>query len=208
MSYIEKIIKAADIIKGNFEEHFIDLGKEDRQFDRKYGEFREKSGIVFTDELCELYRKNSDIKISWARRKSMENLFGCFELIPLENIIPMHENMLEMSGAALEYAETEEEKLNGERLRILNFMYPVLDFKSGDALCVHGETGQIVLFDHDVFELGGWDINGLVIADSYDMLIDRWSSILFVEGIWRECVNDEGIDLGSEFSKAFCGEFS
>lgn len=213
MNCIEIIIGASEIIKRNFPENHIDLGKEDVNFDRKYNAFCRKSGITFSDDICGMYRKNSEIKINWAKREPMHNLFGCFETVPLDSIISMHEDIMELLDSALEYAVTDEEKKNAEKLfGTLSCMYPVAEFRSGDALCIRSDTNQIVLFEHGVFDFNDGSVNGLVIAESYDDLIEKWSKILFLENFWWEtdhdrCVNSHGIDPNNSYIKDFCSRY-
>lgn len=77
----------------------------------------------------------------------------------------------------------------------LKHWYPIFSFANGDAFCYDKRNGKVVFFEHEVFDTGV-NLNGLVIADTIDSLLEKWSKILFVDIYdWYEGVNEHGIDL-------------
>lgn len=77
----------------------------------------------------------------------------------------------------------------------LKHWYPIFSFANGDAFCYDKRNGKVVFFEHEVFDTGV-NLNGFVIADTIDSLLEKWSKILFVDIYdWYEGVNEHGIDL-------------
>lgn len=206
MRYVDLIDKTIEKIRGKGYDFNIDTENKNSRFEKYYDELNKTAGIVFSEDIKDIYRKSSISRIRWA--DSTERVYGCFDLIPIEDILSLHNDMVEAAESAAKYAVTEREKANISKLDIVNNMYPIFDFSSGDKLCIESSTGKIVFYDYSVNELGDIDINGLVIAESYDKLIEKWSSILFLEGFWwlteyDRCVNSEGINLNNEYLKNF-----
>lgn len=208
MNCVKVIIDASEKIKNSFTDHSIKIGQKDLDFDNKYKTFSAESGLIFSDDIQNMYREISRTKITWSLEKSRENLYGGFEMIPIEDIVPMHDNMVEMLESVYDYASGDKEIECAKKLKVIENMYPIFDFCSGEAFCVHNKTGQILLFDHDAFELIDGNVNGLIIAENYSDLIEKWSNILFLEQFWyfeeyKRCVDEHGIDLGNEFLTNF-----
>lgn len=205
MNIISEIKNTEKIILANFTEVKSSEGSVDKSFDEKYDKFNKKSGIVFSEDIKNLYREKTYITLSWFNNDS--SLYGSFDLIPIDMIAEFHDDMLDIAESSKEYAVGDSAKQNLYKLDIISRMYPIFDFVSGDKICIDCQNGKAVFFDYSVFELGDLDINGTVLADSYEDLIGRWSKILFMEGFWwykeENCVNENGINLECDFFKDF-----
>lgn len=205
MKYIDLINESITKIKAYTDDLTVKIGGNNAQFERHYADFTAESGISFSEDIIELYKTASSIEIEWS---SSNKDYGSFNMIPIGDIIERHNDMIEIADSAAEYAVSDKDKENICKLEIIKYLYPIFEFRSGDMFCIYSKTGEAVFYDHSVNELWDLDINGLVIAESFDDLLKKWSRILFLEGFWWEeeynrCVNDKGIDLYNPFLSEF-----
>lgn len=209
MKPIDLITQAAQIIKNSgFENISINMGSENQKFNKAYEELCREIEMTFPNEIKELWQQHLGLKISWCCRKiPLHTLYGCIDMIPIEDIIPYHNEMIEVAKSAIEYADSGSQKA---RMTIaanaVKDMYPIFEFRTADMLCIKKSTGHIVLFCYDLLDLLADDTNGIVIAENISDLIEKWSKILFLEQFWCEtehnrCVNEHGIDLENDYLK-------
>lgn len=204
MTCIEIIDNTIETIrKSGFENITVEAGGENIAFEKEYNDLKERSGIVFSQGVIELYKKYSSLLIEWHDPKSRK--YGSFDMIPLKYISEHNSDLKEMAEDAAEYAHSESKKRNLYKLEMLEYMYPVFDFKTGDKLCIDSRTGHIVLFDHSVYELYDDDKNGLVLAKDFESLIESWSGVLFCEQFWWEngTVDENGINSDNTYFSEF-----
>ena len=76
--------------------------------------------------------------------------------------------------------------------------YPLFKFNNGDAFCLDIRNGRVVLYEHEVFDVGK-NLHGLTIAKSLNDLFDKWGHIHFKNVYyWDEICDEDGIDIDSE----------
>lgn len=149
-------------------------------------------GKTISDEVKTIYNTYITFKLSWECKINKQR--GFVDFIPYKKIILEHENLC----AGIEDFESElideQDKVIGD----IKHWYPVFTFPNGDKFCYDDRTGNILFYEHDVFDVG-INLHGLVIADSIDSLFKNWSNVLFVDIYdWSEGVSENGIDISKE----------
>ena len=136
-----------------------------------------------SEEMKYIYNNYKRYMLSWEEKA--QKLSGYINFIPYENIL-------------CELAESMDKDLIENQDAVINDLkhwYPIFSFANGDAFCYDKRNGKVVFFEHEVFDTGV-NLNGFVIADTIDSLLEKWSKILFVDIYdWYEGVNEHGIDL-------------
>lgn len=141
-----------------------------------------------SDEVKYLYNHYSAFNVSW--EVSSAKIDGWVEFIPYEKIVEEHKELNEMA----ECMEESTEEYNTILSDLKNW-YPLFRFPNGDAFCYDKRNGKVVFFEHEVFDTG-INLHGLVIADSIDCLLEKWSKVLFLDIFdWTEGVDEHGINL-------------
>ena len=141
-----------------------------------------------SDEVKYLYNHYSAFNISW--EESSAKIGGWVEFIPYERIVEEHKELNEMAECVEKQTEEDTTVLND-----LKNWYPLFRFPNGDAFCYDKRNGKVVFFEHEVFDTG-MNLHGLVIADSIECLLEKWSKALFIDIYdWTEGVDEHGINL-------------
>ncbi len=145
-----------------------------------------------SQDVKTIYNKYNLLELSWESK--INNDKGFVDLIPYSKIITEHEKLLsEIENIDEDIIEKQDKVIND-----IQHWYPVFLFPNGDKFCFDNRTGQIVFFEHDVFD-SGINLHGLVIADSIDLLLINWSKLLFIDIYdWFEGVDDNGLDVNKE----------
>lgn len=142
-----------------------------------------------SDEVKFIYNNYKKFILSW--EETVQNIRGFINFVPYEEI------MKENRALSKNIENLEEDLIEEQNIVIDDLLhwYPIFKFPNGDAFCYDKRNGKIVFFEHDVFDTG-INLHGLVIAESIDSLLKKWSKILFIDIYdWYEGVNEQGIDL-------------
>lgn len=142
-----------------------------------------------SEETKYIYNNYKRYMLFW--EETDQKLSGYINFIPYESISRKNKELCD-------FAESVDDELienQGQVIDDLKQWYPIFSFANGDAFCYDKRTGKVVFFEHEVFDTGV-NLNGFVIADTIDSLLEKWSKILFVDIYdWYEGVNEHGIDL-------------
>ncbi len=142
-----------------------------------------------SEEVKYLYNHYKRFLINWEADTHSVN--GYVDFVPYEQLRSEHELWCET-------AKDMEAGLIEEQDRVVeDFLhwYPVFRFANGDAFCYDDRNGRIVFLDHEVFDIG-INLHGLTIAQSIDILLEKWSKVLFIDLYdWYEGVCEQGMDL-------------
>lgn len=142
-----------------------------------------------SEEMKYIYNNYKRYMLSWEEK--VQKLSGFINFIPYDNISRENKELCELAESMdKDLIENQDAVIND-----LKHWYPIFSFANGDAFCYDKRNGKVVFFEHEVFDTGV-NLNGLVIADTIDFLLEKWSKILFVDIYdWYEGVNEHGIDL-------------
>ncbi len=142
-----------------------------------------------SEEMKYIYNNYKRYMLSWEEKA--QKLSGYINFIPYENILCENKELCELAESMdKDLIENQDAVIND-----LKHWYPIFSFANGDAFCYDKRNGKVVFFEHEVFDTGV-NLNGFVIADTIDSLLEKWSKILFVDIYdWYEGVNEHGIDL-------------
>lgn len=136
-----------------------------------------------------LYNNYGKFLLYWESNTFKIN--GFIDFVPYEQIFIDHLEMCEMLNKL-------EKDLIDEQDVVMNDIknwYPIFRFPNGDTFCYDKRNGKIVFYEHEVFDTG-INLHGIIIANSLDSLLEKWSKSLFVDIYdWSEGVNEQGIDL-------------
>ena len=148
-----------------------------------------------SDEMKYLYNNYKRFTLHW--EDSIQRLNGFVDFVPYDKI-------LEENKFICEIAKDMEADLIEEQDVVINDIthwYPIFKFPNGDAFCYDKRNGNVVFYDHEVFDIG-INLHGLIISEMIDSLLDKWSRVLFVDIYdWYDGVNEEGIDLSKPVYK-------
>lgn len=156
-------------------------------------------GIEFPYTLRELYLNYaSQVRFSWTTE---ENIFGKQCKNGRINILSprkIEEMYSDMKSTVDEFINCEEEN-EGLKALVDDWIHwiPIITFPNGDAFCIDKRSSNkpVVLLEHDVM-YGGPNLHGLKIATNFDVLMQNWTRINFVDIYdWSLVVNEDGIDL-------------
>lgn len=172
----------------------IEITKSDKILNKMNHDFKLfEFGI--SDNIKYIYNNYQKFILYWEEKKL--NLHGFINFIPYERIFEEHKKLLEMF-------EVMEDNLIDDQAEVIedfSYWYPIFKFPNGDEFCYDNRNGNIVFFEHDVFD-SGINLHGMIIADSIDFLYYNWSKVLFIDIYdWFEGVNEKGIDLSKEIFK-------
>jgi hypothetical protein len=147
-------------------------------------------GFPINCSVKTLYERYESFSLLWL---NMERRYlGSIYFVGYNRLDEEHENLIEIMS---ESYDVNEDELNIVE-DILNW-YPLIKFLNGDAFCLDFRNGNIVFYEHEVFE-GEKNLHGLIISTSLNDLFEKWSKIHFIDYYyWDEVVNSEGIDLTS-----------
>lgn len=147
-------------------------------------------GFPINGSVKTLYERYESFSLLWL---NMERRYlGSIYFVGYNRLDEEHENLIEIMS---ESYDVNEDELNIVE-DILNW-YPLIKFLNGDAFCLDFRNGNIVFYEHEVFE-GEKNLHGLIISTSLNDLFEKWSKIHFIDYYyWDEVVNSEGIDLTS-----------
>ena len=151
-------------------------------------------GFPINSSVKTLYERYESFSLLWL---NMERRYlGSIYFVGYNRLDEEHENLIEIMS---ESYDVNEDELNIAE-DILNW-YPLIKFLNGDAFCLDFRNGNIVFYEHEVFD-GEKNLHGLIIATSLNDLFEKWSKIHFLDYYyWDEVVNSEGIDLTSNALK-------
>ncbi|WP_310601878.1 hypothetical protein [Anaerosporobacter sp.] len=150
-----------------------------------------------SDEVKYLYNNYKKFHFVW--KEDAERIQGFIELVPYEEILDKHREINEIANS-VEAGCIEEQEIV---INDLKNWYPIFRFPNGDAFCYDKRNGKIAFWEHEVFDTG-INLNGLIIAESIDYLLENWSKVLFVDIYdWYEGVNESGIDLSKQIYSRF-----
>lgn len=165
--------------------------------------FETESQIILEQAVRDLYSEYLSIDFQWSVIANQKRFYGAFTMIPLEQSLQYHDELITNYYESVEYAY---DYPNPEQVleEIKNF-YPIFIFQDGNAFCLDKRNSNIVFYDHSVFEFYDGNFNGILIAKDYCDLIEKWSKILFLEQFWwsKDSLNNDGIDLASESIASF-----
>lgn len=156
-----------------------------------FNDLENKIGFKFKENIKEVYSRYKSINLTWEIEETRER--GCFNLIPCDNLYSYYKEQVEISEEFIGYDEIEDLECILEDIR--NWI-PFCTFPNGDAFCIDKRNSKVVFYEHEVFD-SGINLHGLVIAESIEDLIIKWSKVLFIDIYdWYEGICEgEGIDL-------------
>lgn len=151
--------------------------------------------LGISNEAKYIYNNYKKFILTW--EDNIEKLRGLVNFVPYEELLKEHEEMLEITKNLEDNLIEDQEKV----ITDLKNWYPIFKFPNGDAFCYDNRNGYVVFFEHEVFDTG-INLNGLIIAESIGVLLDKWSKILFIDIYdWCEGVNELGMDLSKPIYK-------
>lgn len=172
----------------------------DMQLNNKQCDFNDlenKIGFKFKENIKEVYSKYKSINLTWEIEETRER--GCFNLIPCDNLYSYYKEQVEISEEFIRCDEIDDLECILEDSR--NWI-PFCTFPNGDAFCIDKKNSKVVFYEHEVFN-NGINLHGLVISNSLEQLIEKWSKVLFIDIYdWCEGVDEvEGIDFSKDVYK-------
>jgi hypothetical protein len=178
----------------------IQVLKCDMQLNNKQCDFSDlenKIGFKFKENIKEVYSRYKSINLVWEIEETRER--GCFNLIPCDKLYSYYKEQVEISEEFIGCDEIDDLECILENIR--NWI-PFCTFPNGDAFCIDKRNSKVVFYEHEVFD-DGINLHGLVIANSLEQLIEKWSKILFIDIYdWCEGVDEvEGIDFSKDVYK-------
>lgn len=189
MNYFEMVI-----YKLNTQKYYINVLHNEIQYcanDYAFGLF--KFGI--SNKIKNIYNLYSKFFLTWECNSF--NIRGFVYFVSYEKILPEHDRLCEMLSELDNELIYEQNKI----IEDISHWYPIFIFPNGDKFCYDDRNGKIVFFEHDVFDCGA-NLHGLVIAESMDDLLEKWSKVLFVDIYdWYEGVDECGIDINKSVYK-------
>lgn len=165
----------------------------------EYGEIKLNNVLLnnvldkYTKHIYEKYKK---FEIVWYG--AMCNYIGSIIFVSSDSLDKEHEELIKTMEACY---DTELDEL--DIVDDIYHWYPLFYFPNGDAFCLDVRTGEVVFFEHEVFE-GSKDLYGLLIAKSINELYRKWNQIHFRDVYnWDEVVNNNGLDLSCELMRRY-----
>ena len=148
-----------------------------------------------SDEIKYIYNNYKRFDLHWEEKNGISHGYVIF--IPYEEILKEHKELCEMA----EHMEADLIEEQDEVINDLSHWYPLFYFPNGDAFCYDDRNGNVVFYEHEVFDMG-INLHGLLIAESIDSLFEKWSQVLFGDIYdWYEGVSELGIDLSKPVYK-------
>ncbi|MBO4863451.1 MAG: hypothetical protein J5517_03745 [Eubacterium sp.] len=152
-------------------------------------------GIEIDDNVKNIYEHYKLFNLVWFKEGKY---WGEINYVPYEDLDKEHEELVEIMK---EIYDT-----NGDKYELVSDImnwYPLFYFGNGDAFCLDKRNGNVVLYEHEVYD-SGKNLHGLIIARTIDDLYYKWSKIHFADVYyWDKICNDEGIDINSEFAHKY-----
>jgi SMI1 / KNR4 family (SUKH-1) len=150
-----------------------------------------------SNSLKQIYTKYKKIKLSWNCKVNGDK--GYIELLSIDEIISKQEELEELAKEFYDDDTIEDIDTIIEDIR--NWL-PLFRFPNGDMFCMDKRNDKIVFFEHEVFDTG-INLHGLIISNSFEELIMKWSSVLFIDIYdWYDGVDrNDGIDLRRDVYK-------
>lgn len=189
-----------------FEELIEDL-KNDNEYDIQTcvferGEFSDVGflvGLKVNKKVSEIYMKYKKVKIIWKHIPSGE--YGEVDFVALDEIEKEHNSLVNIMQELYQYIESDREEIKMD----IESWFPVFRFSNGDMFCIDSRNGQVVFYEHEVYDTG-IDLHGLMIASDINELFDRWSKCKFFDLYdWSRGVNEQGLDLSKQvFQQYMC----
>lgn len=169
--------------------------------------------IKFVDELlCNInienilgFEVNAYVKDIYEHYKTFNlvwfnegKYWGEVNFVPYDNLENEHGELVEI----MEDLYDTKEDVYDITQDIMNW-YPIFYFDNGDAFCLDKRNGNIVLYEHEVYD-SGKNLHGLRVAMSLNDLFEKWEKIHFADVYyWDEICNKEGIDVNSKLSQEY-----
>lgn len=151
------------------------------------------------ESLRNLYLENAaSIHLVWTAEKEVfgsECKRGEIRLLSPNEIYEYYQDMI---AIVQEYTLHDTENSEGVEALITDWpgWLPLFIFPNGDSFCLKKEGGEVTFLEHNVMD-DGPNLHGLLIAQSFEELMEKWGSIGYVDLYdWYEGVDDSGIDLG------------
>ena len=145
-------------------------------------------GDVIKKEVIDIYRKYKTVKIVWKHLPSKG--YGEIDFVSLDDIEKEHGELVDIMQELYQYIE-DDKKIKED----IESWFPVFRFSNGDKFCIDARNGNIVFYEHDVFDTG-INLHGLKIANNINDLFEKWSKCKFYDLYdWSKGVNEHGIDL-------------
>lgn len=157
--------------------------------------------IEFPRALSELYLNfTSEISFLWSAEESAfgkKCKNGRLNILSPRKIERIYSDMKLVVDEANKSGDELEEN-EGLQALVNDWMnwVPIIGFPNGDAFCIEKRSSgkQIVFLEHDVMD-GGPNLHGLKIASNFDVLMENWAKVNFVDIFdWTLGVNEDGID--------------
>lgn len=188
----------------------VDVVKKDILIEEQViGSFFEPYSV--REDILQLYRRYQKFTLSWFSSIEKyqgypgETYSGYIEFIPYGLLEENHEELIEIMHEVYDVNEDELQI----RSDIENW-YPIFRFPNGDYFCLDGRNGEIVFFDHEIYEYedASESLHGLIIAESINDLFEKWSRCFFVDIYdWTVGVSEKGIDLSLPVYQKFIKEW-
>lgn len=152
-------------------------------------------GFSINEDVKNIYNRYERFNISWFDN---EKYMGEIFFVPFENIQQEHDELVEIMEECYD-VECDEYGI----VQDINNWYPLFQFRNGDAFCLDKRNGSVVLYQHEVYEMG-IELHGLLISKSVDELFYKWSCLHFANVYyWDEICDDDGINLESKLAKMY-----
>lgn len=140
-------------------------------------------------EVIDIYEKYKKVKIVWKHLPSKG--YGEIDFVSLDDIEKEHRELIDIMQELYQYIENDKEKIKED----IESWFPVFRFSNGDMFCIDSKNGNIVFYEHEVFDTG-INLHGLKIANNINELFEKWSKCKFYDLYdWSKGVNEQGIDL-------------
>lgn len=152
-------------------------------------------GFDINEDVKYIYNRYKIFDMAWFKdNKYIGEIF----FVPCENFQLEHDELVGIMEDCYDVMSDE----YGIVQDIINW-YPLFQFKYGDAFCLDIRNGNVVLFQHEVYEIG-IDLHGLLIAKSVDELFYKWGCLHFANVYyWDEICDDDGINLKSDLAQKY-----
>ena len=178
-----KFLKNKYIIK-NFKEVLYDINLSDFL------------GYEINDEVKNIYNHYKEFTLSWFDKNG--KYIGEINFVPFEKIVNEHNDLVAIMNDCYD-VDNDEYDIAQDIIE----WYPLFKFTNGDAFCLDRRNGSIVLYEHEVFDMG-INLHGQVIAKSINDLFDKWEKIHFADVYyWDEICDDYGINLKSDLAQRY-----
>ena len=153
-------------------------------------------GYKINDAVKNIYKYYKEFALSWFDKNG--KYIGEIIFIPFEKIMDEHNDLVAIMNGCYD-VDNDELDITKD----ISEWYPLFKFSNGDAFCLDKRNGSVVLYDHEVFDIG-INLHGQIIAKSINDLFDKWDKIHFADVYyWDEICDDDGINIKSDLAQKY-----